>query len=167
MSRAPVRLAVRLHNAAPAAWPRLPRARLLAVLRDAHARHAPRPLPADVRKRGATLDILFADDAEIARLHETFGRGTGPTDVLSFSDGTVDPRTGRTHLGDVAVGAETALREAVSRGRRPADELILYALHGLLHLCGFEDGDDDARAAMFRAQAAILRRHGLAADDAP
>ncbi len=53
------------------------------------------------------------------------------------------------HLeGELIVSTETALREAAAHGWSPQDELLLYVVHGLLHLCGYDDLTDEARPAM-------------------
>ena len=53
------------------------------------------------------------------------------------------------HLeGELIVSTETALREAAAHGWSPQDEVLLYVVHGLLHLCGYDDLTDEARPAM-------------------
>lgn len=111
------------------------------------------------RAKPAWLDLLVADDGEMNRLNlRHLGKDT-PTDVLAFDDG--EDEDGRIRLGDVAIGAETAFREAGERGVPFEHELAFYALHGLLHLLGMDDGGDDERAEMHRVQAEIMREYGL------
>ncbi|MEK6260780.1 MAG: rRNA maturation RNase YbeY [Planctomycetota bacterium] len=50
--------------------------------------------------------------------------------------------------GELIVSTETALREAAAHGWSPQDEVMLYLVHGLLHLCGYDDLTDEARPAM-------------------
>ena len=50
--------------------------------------------------------------------------------------------------GELIVSTETAVREAHAHGWLAEDELILYVVHGLLHLCGYDDLTDDARPLM-------------------
>ena len=53
------------------------------------------------------------------------------------------------HLeGELIVSTETALREAAAHGWSPQDEVLLYVVHGLLHLCGYDDLTDEARPSM-------------------
>jgi probable rRNA maturation factor len=113
------------------------------------------------------LTVLLVDDAESAQLHlEHFGDGE-PTDVMSFPDGSSDPETGFRLLGDLAVGAEVARREAAARGRSVADELLLYVLHGLLHLLGHDDQEQDDRIAMWGVQRRLLSGIGIEIEPAP
>lgn len=137
-------------------WPRLPRARLAALLADAYA----------AREADAgTVNVLVVDDARIAPMNRQYKKHDGPTDVLAFADGDPDPRTGTTHWGDIMVSAETAAREAAARAAARPDwtashELMLYALHGLLHLLGMDDGDAADAAAMRAAQTEAFAARG-------
>jgi probable rRNA maturation factor len=115
------------------------------------------------RKKPASLDLLFADDAVMSRLNRRHLGKDEPTDVLSFDDGEPDD-DGRLRLGDLAVGLETARRTAAERGISFEAEVAFYALHGLLHLLGRRDDDDGERAAMLAEQLGIMREYGL---DAP
>jgi probable rRNA maturation factor len=58
------------------------------------------------------------------------------------------PPTRRRLEGELVVSTETAVREAAVHGWTPADELLLYVVHGLLHLCGYDDLSDAARPIM-------------------
>ncbi|MDR2390267.1 MAG: rRNA maturation RNase YbeY [Planctomycetota bacterium] len=116
------------------------------------------------RKKPASLDVLLADDSEMARLNRLYLGINDTTDVLAFEDGETDA-AGRLRLGDMAIGVETARRVAGERGVPFADELSFYALHGLLHLLGRVDEEDDDRQAMLREQLAIMRAYGLEVSD--
>jgi probable rRNA maturation factor len=119
-------------------------------------------LAAHGRDPAATaVDLQVLDDAAIARLNAAHTGRAGPTDVLAFPDDEPDPDDGFVHLGDVAVSAETARREAAARGVPPGEELLLYAVHGVLHLLGFRDGTEAERTAMRRAERQALARHGI------
>lgn len=115
------------------------------------------------RKKPARLDILFADDREMARLNRRHLGIDAPTDVLAFDDGETED--GRLRLGDVAVGFETARRTAAERGGEYALELAFYALHGLFHLLGMRDDDDTERAGMQAAQLEAMSAFGLKAGE--
>ena len=54
----------------------------------------------------------------------------------------------KTVEGELIVSTETALREAAAHGWSPHDEVLLYVVHGVLHLCGYDDLTDEARPAM-------------------
>lgn len=102
------------------------------------------------------LSVLVVDEAESARLHAEHFGDPSPTDVMSFPDGSRDPADGRRRLGDLAVCLPIAAREAAARGHPLAHEFALYVLHGCLHLLGFDDRDDAARAEMEAVQQALM-----------
>ncbi|MFV1959446.1 MAG: rRNA maturation RNase YbeY [Planctomycetota bacterium] len=111
------------------------------------------------RRAGRAVDLSFAlvGDDEMARLNERFrGRGC-PTDVLAFclAEGPV-------LLGEVVVSAQTARREAARRGLPAYDEVVLYAVHGVMHLLGYDDHDPVRRRRMRRAEREVLAALGLA-----
>ena len=84
----------------------------------------------------AEVDLAVVDAAEMAGLNRKYLRHAGATDVLSFdlSD------AGRAGLvAQVIVCGDVAVAEAAARGLRPQHELMLYVVHGLLHLMGYED----------------------------
>src|SRR5438270_12634788 len=84
----------------------------------------------------AMIVVAIISDRQMVRLHQRFSGIAGPTDVLSF------------HHGEIVISAETARRQARAFGSTTENELRLYILHGLLHLCGFDDTSARARASM-------------------
>lgn len=90
----------------------------------------------------AELEITLVDDPIIHRYNKEYLQHDWPTDVISFDLGTVaaSPAYNPSHLhGSLMISAETAVRVANELGHSPDVELLLYAIHGLLHLCGFDD----------------------------
>ena len=69
--------------------------------------------------------------------------------------------------GEVYVSVERAREVAARRGVEPARELALYLVHGVLHLCGYDDHDEEQSARMRAAETAVLRSLGFTDDDAP
>jgi len=84
----------------------------------------------------AAVDLAVVGPSEIAKMNRTYLRHPGPTDVLSF-----DLSEAGTPLisAQIVVCAELALRQARWRPHGPQRELMLYVVHGLLHLMGYED----------------------------
>ncbi len=117
------------------------------------------------RKKPARLDILVADDAEMARLNRRHLGIADTTDVLAFGDG--EEEEGAVRLGDIAIGFEVAERESAARGIALEHELVFYALHGLLHLLGMDDATEEQRRRMHEAQAQAMRDFGLTATAEP
>ena len=108
-------------------------------------------------RRAGPLSVALVADRAIRRLHRDHSGLDTPTDVLSFP---LDGSPGGM-LGEVVASAETARREARSRGHAPGDELLLYVVHGVLHLLGFDDHAPAARKKMRAAERAALRVAGV------
>lgn len=112
-------------------------------------------------RRAATLRIL--SDRKMRELNRRFREKDRPTDVLAFPAGAPDGGAfdgEPAYLGDLAVSAETAARQAAERGHPLETELRLLALHGVLHLLGWDHERD--RGEMERLERLLRRRHGLA-----
>ncbi len=100
------------------------------------------------------FEIVFVGDPELARLHAKWLGDPSVTDVMAF-DLSQDP-TGP--AGQVVVSVTRARAAARERSREVADELSLYVVHGVLHLCGYDDTDRRKRARMRVAEAKVLDR---------
>ena len=100
------------------------------------------------------ISIAFVSDAEIARLNLEYLGHEGPTDVISFQL----PDPGDRIVGDIYIGAEQAERQAAELGADPGDELLRLAVHGTLHILGYEHPEDEGReeSAMYRRQEELL-----------
>jgi probable rRNA maturation factor len=85
------------------------------------------------------LSLLLTDDVEIQELNRTYRDLDKATDVLSFpQDEDAVNETGDTLLGDVVISVETAARQAEEHHLSFNEELILLAIHGILHLLGYD-----------------------------
>lgn len=104
-----------------------------------------------------SLSIAVVDDRAIHALNSKFLAHDCPTDVLSF---VLDQNGGRLE-GEVVASAETAIRAALEFGWSAEDELLLYVVHGTLHLVGYDDTSDELRAAMRAAERRYLADLGL------
>lgn len=93
------------------------------------------------------LSVAFVSKLEISRIHGEFMQDDSPTDVITFP-GDLDDGT----AGEICVCPEVALEYASENGKRFAEELTLYLVHGYLHLCGFQDKEEDDRTEMRKAE---------------
>ncbi|HWE97119.1 MAG TPA: rRNA maturation RNase YbeY [Tepidisphaeraceae bacterium] len=105
------------------------------------------------------LSLALVGDAHMSKLHQQFMNIAGPTDVLTFPL-EFDDR-GREIAGEVVICVDEAARQAKRRGTPVERELLLYALHGMLHLSGFDDRTDPDFRRMHRTEDQILVRLGL------
>jgi probable rRNA maturation factor len=126
-----------------------------------------------VRRDAAT--ICLVSDAKIASWNRAYRGKAKPTDVLSFPAGSPPgqsrngklprlPNSGGIHpagyLGDIAIAPAVARRNARAFGRSLQDEMSMLALHGLLHLMGYDHETDNG--AMNRIESHLRRKLGLA-----
>ena len=93
------------------------------------------------------VGIILIDDRRISRIHRDYFGNAGPTDVITFPYGD---------YGEVLISVETARRQGGEYATSTEDELALYMVHGILHLCGHEDGSREGRARMEELQERLL-----------
>ncbi len=107
----------------------------------------------------AALTIYITDDSEIRALNRKFHATNAATDVLSFpTPRLLREGVERPYLGDVVISYERARVQAHAAGWRIVNELELLAVHGILHLLGYDDIKPGARKKMWKRQEEILRR---------
>ena len=105
----------------------------------------------------ARVTVEIVDDHRMAALHERFSNVPGTTDVLTFpSSGPDEPVE-----VDIAICIDEAARQSRARGHELRRELLLYALHGVLHCTGFDDRTPDDHARMHAEEDRILQAIGL------
>ncbi|WP_242018925.1 rRNA maturation RNase YbeY [Phaeovibrio sulfidiphilus] len=117
---------------------------------------------------GSTLEfsVVLTDDEAVRALNRDYRGRDCPTNVLSFAslDDTGSaplPEGMPLHLGDIVVAFDTTLAEAQERPVPLADHLFHLAVHGILHLLGFDHEDDDEATEMEALEADILVSSGL------
>ncbi|MGI9950807.1 rRNA maturation RNase YbeY [Moorellaceae bacterium AZ2] len=117
---------------------------------------------------GAEVSITLVDDAEIRRLNRTYRGVDSSTDVLSFP--LLDKQEGEPEvqgeeeellLGDIFISLETAERQAAAYGHSLEREVGFLAVHGFLHLLGYNHDTQEGEEAMFCRQEEILAKVGL------
>ena len=109
-------------------------------------------------KADGRIGIALMDNATIHALNKRFLDHDEPTDVLSFP---LSEPGGRKLTGELVLGVEVAQAQASSRGHDVQAELALYVIHGLLHLCGYDDHDEAGAAAMRARERHYLAQLGL------
>ena len=109
--------------------------------------------------KSGSVSLMLADDASVADLNKQFRGKDGPTNVLSFPavPGTSEPG----FLGDIALAAETIVEQAQFQGKRFEHHAAHLAVHGFLHLIGY-DHERPADADLMEArERAILKSLGI------
>jgi probable rRNA maturation factor len=106
----------------------------------------------------AEISLAFVDNPTIHRLNQRYLQHDEPTDVLSFP--LSEPNAKRL-AGELVIGAEVAKSQAASHGHDVQAELALYVIHGLLHLCGYDDETEAGARKMRDRERHYLRELGL------
>ncbi len=100
--------------------------------------------------------IVIENDNKLKELNRNFLGIDAATDVLSFALDEKDPENGRLYLGDVIISFPRAKAQSELAGHSVMDELDLLAVHGVLHLLGYDHAEPPAKERMWNAQAQIL-----------
>jgi probable rRNA maturation factor len=116
---------------------------------------------APARVRGEVA-IALVTDAHVRRLNNAYRGKDLATDVLSFPIGEAEVPSSDPALGDIVIARGIAARQAREAGHSVQTELRVLALHGLLHLLGYDHEDEADRGRMARAEARLRRAGGLA-----
>ncbi len=109
----------------------------------------------------AEVSLVVTSDEAVAALNLQYLGISGPTDVLSFAaqepaPGFVSAPEAANYLGDILIALPFTRRQAAEAGRELKDELRLLAVHGALHLLGYDHADPAGEAVMWARQDAIL-----------
>ncbi|MEX1025466.1 MAG: rRNA maturation RNase YbeY [Planctomycetota bacterium] len=114
-------------------------------------------------RAGVEVGVIFVREPELTALHADHLDDPTATDVITFDLGS----EGDGPVGELYISVDRALEVARARGGRAADELLLYVVHGCLHLAGHDDHEADARAAMRAAEREVLAQLGVRLVDGP
>ena len=117
------------------------------------------------------VDITLVDDAAIQELNRTYRGIDRPTDVLSFAldEGEEEPEVDDDEiehlLGDVIISAPTAVRQGEEYGHGLEREMTYLAVHGMLHLLGYDHMEEKDKLIMRKREEEVLRRLDLAEEN--
>lgn len=117
----------------------------------------------------AQLTVAIVGDEEMAELHEQYTGVQGTTDVLTFDlierAESASPHGSTEHPtdieGDIVVCLDEAKRQADQRDHDASHELLLYAVHGLMHLLGEDDHDENDYRRMHAREDSLLEQMGF------
>lgn len=113
----------------------------------------------------AEVSILLTDDPTVQAMNREYRGQDRPTDVLSFAqrdrrpDAPPSPIIPAANelLGDVVISVETAKRQAAQQGIPLEEELALLAVHGILHLLGYDDNTEEGAEEMRCREKEVLQ----------
>ncbi|MBI2807730.1 MAG: rRNA maturation RNase YbeY [Planctomycetes bacterium] len=104
------------------------------------------------------ISLAFVDNVTIHRLNKQYLDHDEPTDVITFPYSNAGARKLE---GELVIGVEVAQEQAAERGHDVQIELSLYVIHGLLHLCGYNDKSPRDEATMRERERHYLAKVGL------
>jgi len=103
----------------------------------------------------AELSIVFVTDARIKSLNEKYLNQNNPTDVLAFNFLT-SKKNARQISGEIVISVDTAVKHAQIYHTTPYREMLLYVVHGILHLLGYDDHRDSGIRKMRCKEQALM-----------
>ena len=99
-----------------------------------------------------TVNFVLLNDRQIRRINQQFLRHDRATDVIAFAS------LGEDHFGEILISVDTARRQAKVQRHSLLRELQILAIHGVLHLLGYDDHRPADRARMWRRTEALLKK---------
>lgn len=109
----------------------------------------------------AEIELAFVDDPTIHQVNRDHLRHDYPTDVITFPYSESDEIPLR---GEIVISADHAISQGERFGHAPDRELLLYVIHGLLHLVGYDDHEPADKKVMHKRQAKLLKEFVPSAD---
>jgi probable rRNA maturation factor len=120
------------------------------------ASRSPSPTLRAGEESGPRLTLLLTNDERLRVLNARFRGKDTPTNVLSFPAADADP-----YLGDIAIALEVTAREAATAGISLQDHTLHLAVHGVLHLLGYDHVRNSEARVMERLEIAVLDELGI------
>lgn len=108
-------------------------------------------------KEKKSMEIVFMTQSQIHEMNKTYRNMDKPTDVLSFPNEDEDIKS----LGDVCISIEQAEKQAKDYGHSFEREIGFLAVHGYLHLKGYDHHTEDEEKTMTEMQERILKKAKL------
>ena len=106
------------------------------------------------------VNVVVGDDEMLQNLNREYRSKDAPTDVLSFSyiegEEDIDSDDPDFAVGDIFISLDKASLQAESAGHSTARELAFLAVHGMLHLLGYDHIEDDEAALMRKKELAVM-----------
>ena len=103
------------------------------------------------------VNVSFVDDDYMTELHIKWMDEPGTTDVLSFPMDMPETPGEAVTLGDIVISPVVASEQAKAQGHSIEHEIYILAVHGLLHIIGYDHADKSEEKVMFDLQEKIVR----------
>jgi len=103
------------------------------------------------------MTVRLTGDEEMRMLNKNYRGIDETTDVLSFNQNFIDPETNKVYLGDILISITKAEQQAAANNHSIAEECTFLAIHGTLHLLGYDHSEPDQKKTMWRLQDEIYQ----------
>ena len=107
------------------------------------------------------FNIIFVEDDYIQQINKDYRNIDRVTDVISFALCDDPNNSFENELGDVFICLDQAFRQAADYGHSVIREVAFLAVHGYLHLCGYDHMNKEDEVIMFSKQDEILNKAGI------
>ncbi len=118
-----------------------------------------RTLALEGRGAPGAIAVVLTTDEHLQELHHRHLQDDSPTDIMTFPYSS----EGEPVSGDIVISVDRAAEQAAAEGWSLEDELVFIVIHGVLHLCGWDDQDDASRSRMLARQREIMTQLELPA----
>jgi probable rRNA maturation factor len=109
-----------------------------------------------LEKFDVDLTLRLTRDPEIRQMNQTFRSLAQTTDVLAFNQDMINPETNRLYLGDIIISVDRAMQQAQEQGHSLDHEVAFLAIHGVLHLLGYDHAQPEDKKEMWGLQNEIF-----------
>jgi probable rRNA maturation factor len=110
-----------------------------------------------LEKSELDITLRLTDDSEMRQLNQEFRCLDKSTDVLAFNQDTIDPETNRLYLGDIIISVNRASQQSQEQGHSIDHEAAILAIHGTLHLLGYDHDSPEDKRKMWAMQKEIFQ----------
>jgi probable rRNA maturation factor len=115
--------------------------------------------------KAAEISLIVCDNDFIHTLNRDYRHVDKPTDVLSFPAGEeIDPEENVPYLGDIIISLPRATQQAIEAQHPVNEEIAMLAIHGVLHLRGYDHGTTEEKKEMWGLQEKYLAQMGITMD---
>jgi len=109
---------------------------------------------------GGEVSVIIADNAVLQNLNRQYRNNDAPTDVLSFCYLEPDDQLAQAEkdfaVGDIYISVERAREQAEEAGHNLGKEITLLTVHGMLHLLGYDHGEETGARLMQNKERAVM-----------
>jgi probable rRNA maturation factor len=109
-------------------------------------------------KSAVDITLRLTNDAEMQQLNQSYRGEAITTDVLAFNQDFIDPETGRLYLGDIIISLDRAIEQAADQDHGLDEECVFLAIHGTLHLLGYDHYEPEEKTEMWALQDSIFNK---------